>query len=117
MKLIYSKKGLANSYFDHIEINEKLKANKPLRDYVIKHELGHSMDFDLGYEVSQGLGLLKNPKMAKMLIGFYIKNPSTWTDFLPIQISNKKVVYDLNLLILYVFAVIFAFVIFKIVLN
>lgn len=101
-KVIYTNKGLASYFGDRIEINKNLKYNKPLRDYIVKHELGHSMKFDLGYEVSDGLKLIFNRKIAVMLIKFMMKNPSAWVDFLPIQIRNKKLIYDLNLLLLYI---------------
>ena len=50
MRVIYSDWGLANYYKDYIEINRDLKYNKKLRDYVIKHELGHKQGFDLLHE-------------------------------------------------------------------
>jgi len=103
LKVIYTKFGLANFYKDHIEINEKLKHNKILRDYVVKHELGHKIGFDLDYEVKDGISLLTKPKVAFSLLYLYLTTPSTWIDLLPVQIKNKQIVYDLNLTILYAF--------------
>ena len=94
-KVIYCNWGLANVYFDRIEINEKLKYNKRLRDYIIKHELSHKTSFDLSHEFKIDW------KMIPSLFYFIIINPSTWIDFLPIQIKNKEIIYDLNLLLLY----------------
>lgn len=105
IKVRYCKYGLANFYGDYIEINQKLKYNKPLRDYIIKHELGHSNKFDLNYEVYDGIKLITKPHTALSLMGLYITTPSTWTDLLPVQYKNKKIVYDLNLLILYSFII------------
>ena len=68
----------------------------------MKHELRHSSEFDFGYEVSETIKLFANPSIAFSLIAFYLKNPTTWTDLLPIQIRNRKIIYDLNLTILYV---------------
>jgi len=105
IKVKYAKYGLANFFGDYIEINKNLKHNKKLRDYVVKHELKHSSNFDLGYEIYEGIKLLNNPSFALSLITFYLKNPNTWTDLLPIQIRNKKIIYDLNLIILYAFII------------
>ncbi|MFX1312078.1 MAG: hypothetical protein ACFFHD_05655 [Promethearchaeota archaeon] len=95
-KVIYVNKGLANCYEDHIEINKNLKKDKILRDYVIKHELGHKDSFDLFYEFKS-----INLKIMPRLLRFIKNNPSTWIDFLPIQYKNKQLIYDTNLIILY----------------
>ena len=103
IKVIYKKFGLAN-YFPKenvIEINEKLKYNKPLRDYIIKHELGHKPEFDLNYEFIDGISLLRKPHLALSLLGLCFTTPRIFIDFLPIQIRDRKIVYDLNLTILY----------------
>lgn len=102
LKVKYVKYGLANFYGDYIEINEALRYNKPLRDYVVKHELGHSKKFDLGYEFKDGLRLLRKPQIIVMLVQFYIMHPRTWIDLLPVQVRKKQIIYDVNLIILYV---------------
>lgn len=96
-KVVYCSKGLANCYPEEnrIEINNKLKYNKPLRDYIIKHELGHKEEFDLSHEFKIDW------KMMPSLLFFVLSTPSTWFDFLPVQRKGKNIVYDLNLLILY----------------
>jgi hypothetical protein len=96
-KVVYCSKGLANCYPEEnrIEINKKLKYNKPLRDYIVKHELGHKEEFDLSHEFKIDW------KMMPSLFWFVVKNPSVWWDFFPIQKKGKNIVYDLNLLILY----------------
>lgn len=101
IKVIYKKFGLANFYGDVIEINEKLKYNKPLRDYIVKHELGHKLKFDLNYEFLDGISLLRKPNIAFSLLYLILTTPKIWVDFLPIQIRNKQIVYDLNLSLLY----------------
>ena len=99
MKIIYKKYGLANFFGDYIEINKKLKDNKykRLRKYIIKHELGHIKGFDLLHEFEIDW------KIMPSLLLFFITTPSTWIDLLPFQIRNKKIIYDINLLILYIF--------------
>jgi hypothetical protein len=101
IKVIYKKFGLANNFGNYIEIHEKLKYNKPLRDYVVKHELGHKKHFDLNYDFSDGLSLLKKPDIAFSLLYLYLTTPSMWVDFLPIQYRNKQIIYDVNLTLLY----------------
>lgn len=107
VKIIYSKYGLANFFGDYIEINEKLKYNKPLRDYIVKHELGHKKEFDLMHEFYFDWFLMPS------LIKFIIVNPKTWIDLLPVQIRKGKFIYDLNLLILYSFSILSLFLIKK----
>lgn len=110
----YSNRGLANFYENHIEINENLKNDKVLRDYIVKHELGHIHTFDIAHEFKDGLYLAKNPKIMKKIILFYLKNPSTWKDLSPIWLSNKKIIYDLNLCFLYGLIGIALFILIKI---
>lgn len=94
-KIIYCQFGLANSYFDRIELNYKLKDKERLRDYLIKHEQGHIDSFDLPHEFNIDW------KMMPSLLWFVFTTPSSWVDFLPVQIKNKRLIYDLNMLILY----------------
>ena len=101
LKVKYTSQGLANFYGDYIEINYKLKKDKELRDYILRHELGHSKEFDLGHEIADSFILLRKPKILLKLISFYIKNPSSLRDMLPIQFKQKKMFIDLNLMILY----------------
>jgi hypothetical protein len=95
-KVIYCRLGLSNVYDDRIELNKELKYNKKLRDYIIKHELGHDINsFDLIHEFRI------NYKIVIPLIWFVLTNPLTWIDFLPIQRRNKHWIIDSNMLILY----------------
>lgn len=109
MKVLYSNLGLGNNFLTHIEINKKLKYNKPLRDYIIKHELGHKKEFDLSHEFKVDW------KIMPSLLFFVLTTPSTWIDFSPIQFrKGKNIVYDLNLLILYIFIIIAVIILIKI---
>jgi len=91
----YCQWGLANFYDNYIEINEGLKENKKVRDWIVNHEKGHKNSFDIGHELNI-LG------MPISLIWFFITHPRTWIDLSPIQHKNKIFLYDLNLIILYV---------------
>lgn len=108
MKVLYCNKGIANFYGDYIEINKKFKYNKPLRDYVIKHELGHKKEFDLPHEFKIDW------KIMPSLLFFVLTTPSMWWDFLPVQRKEKRIVYDLNLLILYGLIIISIIILIKI---
>jgi len=105
IKIWYTIWGLANNLGTHIEINKQLKYNKPLRDYIIKHELSHDLNkFDLGHEFfSINWGIM--PK----LFWFIITNPKTWIDFLPLQIKKRKLIYDTNMLWLYLIIALIVF--------
>lgn len=103
IKVIYSDTGLANFFGDHIEINKNLRKDKVLRDYIMKHELGHSKKFDLWHEFDIDW------KIMPRLFSFLIRNPSTWIDFLPVQIKKRRLIFDLNLTILYIFGIVAVF--------
>jgi len=106
MKIIYTKYGIANFYEDHIELNHHLKENPKLEELVLKHELSHKKEFDLKHEFDFKLGL--------KLIFFIVKHPSTWVDFLPLQVKKEKIVFNLNLFLLYLMMISGIFVLFKI---
>ena len=108
IKVLYCKKGLGNFFGDYIEINEKLKYDKKLRDYIVKHELGHKKEFDILHEFKIDW------KIIPSLFFFVFTTPSCWVDFAPIQFKNKQIIYDLNLLILYSILIIGTFLLIKI---
>ena len=107
IKVIYKNTGLANFFSDHIELNNKLKYNKRLRDYIIKHELGHKEEFDLLHEFKIDW------KVMPYVLWFVLTTPSTWIDFSPVQYRDKQIIYDLNLSILYCLIIILLFIILK----
>lgn len=94
LKIKYCDWGIANFYGTHVEINRGLSKDKRLRDYVVKHELGHKDEFDLGHEFDFNPML---PRLAK----FVLLHPKTWIDFLPIQLKKGNIIFDLNLTLLY----------------
>lgn len=116
LKVIYTKSGLANNFGTHIELNKKLKKDKELKNFVLRHELGHKKEFDLNHEIKDGIFLLTKPKVAFKLLYLYFTTPSTWTDILPIQVRKKHIVYDLNLLILYIIAISLGYLLLRLIL-
>lgn len=105
-KVKYTTLGLANSYKDFIEINYNLKFNKHLRDYIVKHELGHSEGYDILHEFKS-----INLKIFPSLLWFIIIHPKTWIDFSPIQIKKSYWVIDYNLITLYALSIILCIII------
>ena len=97
-KVTYIDYGLANFYEDHIELNRKLgeERYKDIRDYVMKHELGHKKEFDLKHEFDYS-----NLKILMKLWYFVLKHPKTWIDFFPIQYKNKALIVDYNQILQY----------------
>lgn len=100
-KLKYCSWGIANSYDNFIEINIALKDNKYLRDYIVKHEIGHDNHYDLIHEFKD-----INLKMFFPMMWFIITHPKTWVDFSPIQYKYNTWVFDANLTTLYSFTII-----------
>ena len=96
-KVIYCEWGIANHYDDFIEINKELKSKKNLRDYIIKHELGHTHNYDILHEFKD-----INLKVLPSLSWFIITHPKTWIDFLPVQLKYDKWIVDVNMITLYI---------------
>lgn len=98
-KIILVDHGLANNFGSHIEINRELMKSPDLYDYVLKHETGHTQkEFSL-QDLRHDLNF--NLKMVLKLFLFVIKNPKTWFEFLPIYKREGKLIYDLNMILLY----------------
>lgn len=115
LKVKYTHEGLANFYGDYIEINHKLKKDKELRDYILRHELGHTKEFDLAHEVEDSFQLIKRPRILFKIIWFYIRTPSSLKDLSPFRYVNKTFFIDINLICLYLFMGLLSFFLFKII--
>lgn len=98
--------GLANSYPDRIEINKNLKYYKDLRNNIIKHELKHIEGNDLIQEFDYNIW-----KIFPSLSYFILTHPSTWIDFLPIQIRKSKIIIDINMIKLYLIIIVLIIII------
>lgn len=92
--------GIANNFGDYIEINKELKKFPELYNSVLEHELKHTKK-----HFSIGEFLMEFKDINWNLFWFSIKRPKTWTQVLPIYIKNKKLVYDLQLILFYLFAI------------
>jgi hypothetical protein len=87
-------------------LNNTIVMNQALFKYpeycysVFDHELRHSGKFDtkdLMMDIGEG-SLLKN-------LSFAIRNPSAFTQFLPISLYKGKILVDVNLMIVYIIAI------------
>lgn len=92
--------GVANNFGDYIEVNKNLKEYPKLYNQVLAHEFSHTdkkgftkEDFMLDFGPS-------NVSYGQLLV-FMIRHPKALTQLMPFYISNKKVIYDTNLLIAY----------------
>lgn len=102
--------GLANSYDDRIELNERLRDKPKLLKIILNHEEKHANTFDLRHEFDWRVWF-----NMPHLFGFIITNPRTWIDFLPIQKRNSCLVYDVNMIILYSLTLILGILLFIII--
>ena len=103
MDIIKSNFGIANTYPDRIEINEKLYQPEfnLLREKIIKHELEHSKA--KGFWKNRKIDVLTEVKF-KDLIPFIKKNPKVlFQQYLPITYSKKKntLYFEWSLIFLY----------------
>lgn len=93
LEVKYTEYGLASRIGDTIYLNKKLLDKPVLCKAILRHEQAHSSDFEMD-DVMLDLrgGFLRDVK--KDYYKFIIKNPKTWTQFLPVWIYNKKIVFD-----------------------
>jgi len=104
--IIFVNSGIANRFSTFIEINRNLPKYPRLYNQVLKHELSHTDSFfsleDLKVDLSNQE--LSSWEMSK----FIAKHPAALKQLLPIYFSKKNgVVYDLNLIIMYIILLVF----------
>ncbi|KKN19467.1 hypothetical protein LCGC14_0945390 [marine sediment metagenome] len=100
-RIILVNHGLANNYGKYIEINRDLLEDPELYKFILSHELEHSKESASFLDVIHDLNL-KNIKMILKMFKFVLKKPKTWIDFLPIQITKGKIIYDKSMISLYI---------------
>lgn len=103
-KIILVDYGLANHFGDRIEINKDLKKYPKLYNHVLKHELSHTdKDFSM-QDLKNDLKI--NISISLKLLAFVIRRPKIWYEFLPIYKRKNKLIYDMNLILLYILGII-----------
>ena len=96
--------GLSYHYGDYIEINRNLKKYPELYNYIMEHELKHSerrfsMN-DLLFDIEESLKWTNLKKTLKIW-GFMFRHPKSFFQFIPFGIKEKKLVVDINRIIVY----------------
>lgn len=106
-EIILTDYGIASRQGDTIFINRKLLSDADLYDAIIQHELEHTS----GYSVKD-IALDLNIKQLRGLKGrywsFILKNPSTWIEFSPIYLRNRKI--SINPLLIAIYGLILLFI-------
>lgn len=94
MSIEYVDHGIANVIEGRIYMNHRLKAYPELHKRILAHEMEHinGADYTLDWKL----------KLDGELESFVLKNPSSWTQFLPIWFVGKKVIYSKTMLIVWV---------------
>lgn len=88
--------GVAHVIDDTIYVNKKLTNNTKLYNKIIMHEIEH-------LEGNDDIDLFESFDLE--LFNFILKNPRTWTHFLPIHIKKNKVIVCRTFLYLYLFII------------
>ena len=99
--IVYVNHGIANRFKDRIEINKNLKKYPELYKQVLEHEFSHTNRNFSFKDLFIDVGIPSNN--IKQLIMFMITNPRSFSQIFPFYISNKKIVYDINMIIIYSF--------------
>ena len=106
-KLNYINTGIACRIGDKIYLNNRLKAYPELHRAILMHENEHSSGFvwrDLILDINNKH--LKDVKKDYYL--FILKNPSSWTEFLPVWKYNGKWVFNPIIAFVYFFSVVWS---------
>ena len=104
--------GIASRCGDIIRINKKLNEYPNLRQAIIDHEMSHSSNYnfdDLSMEFS--IPQLRGYKLE--YYKFILTHPSSWTEYLPIIIEDKKLKLSPSILIFWLGSIALFFIIFK----
>lgn len=105
MKIEYTRFGLANNFGDVIEMNEHLKEYPDLHKAILEHELGHTKNPKFN-STDFSHDMMPTKVSQLRLLRFMISHPKSLTQFLPIYYSRKwGFVYDMNLIIIYLFII------------
>lgn len=112
VKIIRINHGIASRCGDIITINKKLKEYPKLEQAIIDHEMTHSSEYklkDLSMEFS--IPQLKGYKLQ--YYKFILTHPSSWTEYLPITIENKKLRISPSILIFWLGSIALFYILFK----
>ena len=96
MKIKKTQWGVANNFGDRIEVHEDLFNYPKLLAPILQHELKHTDKF---FTISEFvMDLTPTTKLNRWdLFKFMIARPKTFVQLLPIWITKKGIVWDINL--------------------
>lgn len=99
----YVSYGIGNLIDGKIYLNKNLRKYPRIHEKVYYHELQHlyghrHIDWDEPFDFG--------------LFVFVLTHPSAWMHYLPVWIFGKKVIYNKNLLMLWIFAIVWVVIIF-----
>lgn len=101
MEIEYVNHGIGNRFGELIELNEELKKYPELHKAILNHEIRHTDK--PGFNRKDLMIDLTETKVDKYaLLKFMIKNPKSFSQFLPCYWTKKHgFVYDLNIIVIY----------------
>lgn len=106
MRIEYVKSGIANNFGDVIELHEGLKEYPELERALLDHERKHTNNPRFN-SVDFAHDMMPTKIKHLQLLKFMIKNPSSFSQFLPIYYTKRwGWVYDKNLIFLYTIIII-----------
>lgn len=104
MRIEYVSHGLGNNFGDSIELNKHLLEYPEIHDVILKHELSHTDKFFSLKDLK--LDLTQSDINSFDIFKFMIRHPLSFTQLLPFYWTRKHgFVYDLNLILIYLFLV------------
>jgi len=110
----YTEYGLASRIGDTIYLNEKLLNHPKLCKAILKHEQAHSS----GFEKKDILIDIKGKFLSdvkKEYYKFLLKNPKTWTQFIPIWKYDQKIVIDPMMFLFWILIILIPLIIWSII--
>jgi hypothetical protein len=105
IKLNFVNWGVANRFGEEIEMNVNLIEYPELFQDILKHELGHRKNKSFTADLKHDLNPRVNPSE---MIKFMLTHPKSLTQLFPVYFTKKKgFVYDINLSLIYIVALLF----------
>jgi len=97
--------GLSYHYGDYVEVNRNLKKYPELYNFIMEHEHKHSNSRgftinDLLFDIEESFRW-NNLKMVFKTWIFMLKYPKSLFQFIPFGLKEKKIVVDINRIIIY----------------
>lgn len=92
--------GIASRVGNDVFVNKKLLSHPELYAIIIEHEKDHTSGYGL-HDLKIDLTNRHLKGYRKKYYSFILKNPSSWTEFLPITFHKGKIFFNLNITLFY----------------